>query len=99
VADVRLENHHQDQKQRAEKIIEQPVERKQAEQLRTDERAGHDQQSHHHLHRARAADEQRDTVNHIGDDQDVEHILPSQLGDQAEVLFHRGWPRRRRRKI
>ena len=29
-------------------------------------------------------------VDHVGDDQDVEHILPSHPWDQAEVLFHRG---------
>src|SRR3984893_13295286 len=37
---IRLKNHHQDHEQRTEKIVEQPIEREESQQLRADESAG-----------------------------------------------------------
>ena len=63
---------------RAEEVVQQPVEREQPEDLRRDKREADHHHPDHHLHRARAANQQRDAIDDVRDDQDVRDILPSQ---------------------
>ncbi len=59
-----------------------------AEHLRRNERDAHDHHPDHHLHRARAADQKRDPIDHVGDDHNVNDVLPSRLRHHGYVVMH-----------
>src|SRR5579875_1661525 len=75
--DIDLENHHQNNDQRTQKVVEQPVQGKQPQELRADVSRAQKRQPEYDLYRARAPDDQTDAIDHPGHHQDVDNILPA----------------------
>ena len=94
-ANIGLKNHHQDDDERTEEIVQQPVEREQPENLRGDEREANHHHPHHHLHRARAANQQRDAVDRhrrrSGCPRRPAIALPATAADNSCIEFCRPW--------
>ena len=91
-ADVGLQQHDGREHDVADDVADQPVERLELQAPRQVEQADDRGDADRHLHRARAADELQQLVNHDRDDQDVEHVPPrdgraaKQFGEALEQL-------------
>src|SRR5205814_6991262 len=87
--DIALKDDDDDDNDRAEKIIEYPIERKKTQPLRSHVDQQHDHEPHDHLHRTGTAHHRDQPVDDKGDNEDVEEILPAEL---SKYLKHGALP-------